>query len=146
MSRLSLGLALALCAATSSCTIVSVGPEDGPARLEAGGLIDGHVAVGIPEEDDLIDLELFDGSSDGSVVEFRLWKLLRLEAGLAGASVGVGPLDVGLGVLAYEPEPWVESGKQKKRKKVTHVHVETSETPESPAPRPTEADVQDAAD
>ena len=32
-----------------------------------------------------------------------VWKLFRLEVGLAGVAVGIGPLDIGLGVLFYEP-------------------------------------------
>lgn len=102
--------ALLACLLLGSCTLVRIGAEDGrgPARLQADGLVDGYLAVGIPEEDDLLDLQLFSGRSSGSLLELSVWKLLRVELGLAGASLGVGPLDLGLGVLAYEPESWLE--------------------------------------
>ncbi len=87
----------------SSCTVTHVRSHSGPARIESHGLIEGHAAVGILSEDRLLEIDVFDGSSDGAFFEFGLWKLLRLELGLAGASASVGPLHVGLGVLAYEP-------------------------------------------
>lgn len=87
-----------------SCTIVSVDSASAPPRLESAGLVEGHAAVGLPAEGRLLHLDLFDGESDGAVAELVVWKLFRLELGLAGFSVGVGPLSVGLGVLAYEPE------------------------------------------
>lgn len=102
--------AFVCCLLLDACTLVRIGPEDdrGPSRLQADGLVDGYLAVGIPEEDDLLDLQLFSGRSSGSLLELSVWKLLRVELGLAGASLGVGPLDLGLGVLAYEPESWLE--------------------------------------
>ena len=101
---------LLLAGLASSCTITRVDSHSGPARIEARGLIEGHAAVGILAEDQLLYLDIFDGTSDGSFLEFGLWKLLRLEVGLAGASVSVGPLHIGVGVLDYEPEvPRMES-------------------------------------
>ena len=135
----SLALLLPLIA---SCTLVRVGSEDGPARLEAGGVVDGHLAFGIPEEDDFLNVELFDGRSEGSVAELSLWKLLRLEVGLAGASVGVGPLDVGLGVLAYEPESWLQGSSSGGRANRSRAKAATPRASgEAPDARPTEADV-----
>lgn len=97
-----------LVALAPACTLVRVGAadDDGPARLELDGLVDGHLAVGISDETDLVDLDLLSGRSDGALAELTVWKLLRLELGLAGATVAVGPLELGLGVLAYHPEPW----------------------------------------
>lgn len=91
-------------AALASCTVVSVDGHGAPPRLESHGLLEGHAAIGIPAEDRLLHLELLDGRSDGAIGEIILWKLFRLELGLAGASVGIGPFDFGLGILAYEPE------------------------------------------
>jgi len=86
------------------CTVARVETEEGPARLESNGLIDGHAAVGFRADDSLFDLELLDGTSDGALAELSLWKLFRLEVGLLGLGVGIGPLDVGLGFGFYEPE------------------------------------------
>lgn len=87
-----------------ACTLISVDSGTEPPRLESSGLIDGHLAFGVPENDDVLRLDLFDGTSPGAVAELEIWKLLRLEVGLAGATVGLGPLDIGIGVLAYDPE------------------------------------------
>lgn len=94
-----LGAALA-----SGCTITSVGAEDGPPRVQSDGLLEGHAAVGIREEDDFFRLRVLDGESDGALGEIVIWKLFRLELGALGASVGVGPFDLALGTLFYEPE------------------------------------------
>ena len=101
MRHLSL-LALSLLA--SSCTVTSVGPEDAPPRVEASGLIEGHAAFGFRDEDRFLRLDVLDGRSDGALAEFTLWRLLRLEVGALGLGIGVGPFDVALGTLFYEPE------------------------------------------
>ncbi len=100
LPHLAVLLSLVLCA---SCTIVRVDSESGPPRIESRGLVEAHAAVGIAQEEHLLHLELFDGSSPGAIGELVLWKLLRVEVGVAGASLSVGPLHLGLGVLAYEP-------------------------------------------
>ena len=88
----------------SACTITRMGAEDGPPRIEAGGLIEGHAALGFRAEDDFVRLRVLDGESDGALGEFVLWKLFRLEIGALGVGVGVGPFDLALGTLFYEPE------------------------------------------
>jgi len=89
--------------ACSACTLVRVDSHGAPPSIQSHGLIDGHVAVGIPAEDQLLRASLFDGRSPGAVGELVIWKLLRVEVGLAGAAIGIGPFDLALGVLAYEP-------------------------------------------
>ena len=32
-----------------------------------------------------------------------IWKLARLEVGLAGVAIGLGPVDLAIGCLFYEP-------------------------------------------
>lgn len=86
-----------------SCTILHVDSATGPPRVQVGGLIDGHLALGIRDEPHLLHASLFDGSSPGSIAEIVIWKLFRLEIGVAGVAVGVGPIDAGLGVLFYDP-------------------------------------------
>ena len=87
-----------------ACTVTRVGAEDGPPRIESRGLIEGHAAIGIRDEDDFFRLRLLDGQSDGALAEVTLWKLLRLEVGALGAGIGIGPFDLALGVFFYEPE------------------------------------------
>ena len=98
-------LALALSAAAlSGCTITSMGPESGPPRVESDGLLEGHAAFGWRAEDQFLKLKALEGDSDGAVFEFALWKLFRLELGALGFGVGVGPFDLALGTLFYDPE------------------------------------------
>ncbi len=95
--------AAALCALASSCTLISVDSQDGPPGARADGLIDGHAVIGWRAEKGLLRAELLDGTSGGALFEVSVWKLLRLEAGLAGVCVGIGPFDLGIGTLFFEP-------------------------------------------
>jgi hypothetical protein len=105
MQRTFLSLSLALLGlASTGCTITSVGAEDAPPRVEADGLIEGHAAFGFRDEDRFLELDVLDGSSDGAVAEFTLWRLLRLEVGALGLGIGIGPIDLALGTLFYEPD------------------------------------------
>jgi hypothetical protein len=94
-------LALAL---APSCTLITLDSRSGPPGLRADGVLEGHAAFGIRDEDQILHAELFDGSSPGAIGEIVLWRLARLELGLLGLAIGLGPVDLALGVLAYEPE------------------------------------------
>jgi len=95
-----------------ACTVTRVGAEGGPPRIESSGLIDGHAAVGFRKDNDLFRLQLLDGESDGALAEVSLWKLFRLEIGALGVGLGIGPFDVALGALFYEPEVPPMMGKE----------------------------------
>src|SRR5262245_13242001 len=88
----------------SGCTVTSVGAKGGPPRVESNGLLEGHAAVGLRADDGIFRLLVFEGESDGAVGELVLWKLFRLEVGALGLGIGVGPFDLALGTLFYEPE------------------------------------------
>lgn len=87
----------------SSCTLISVDSQDGPPGAHADGLIDGHAVFGWRAEKGLLRAELLDGTSHGALFEISVWKLLRLEAGLAGVCLGIGPFDLGIGTLFFDP-------------------------------------------
>jgi hypothetical protein len=87
----------------SSCTILRVDSGTDPPRVQASGVLEGHVALGIRDETHLLHASILDGGSPGSIAEIVIWKLFRLEIGVLGVSVGIGPLDVGLGALMYDP-------------------------------------------
>ena len=88
----------------SACTITSIGPEHGPPRVESEGLIEGHAAFGWRDEDQFLKLKVLDGESDGALAEFGLWRIFRVEVGALGLGIGIGPLDLALGTLFYEPD------------------------------------------
>jgi len=96
---------LLLALVASGCSILSVDSGTAPPRVEIDGIVDGHVALGISDESHLVHFDIFDGTSPGALLELVIWKLFRVEVGFAGASLTVGPIHVGLGVLAYDP--WV---------------------------------------
>jgi hypothetical protein len=113
-------LALTLGAALlSGCTITSMGPESGPPRVESDGLIEGHAAFGWRAEDRFLRLNALEGDSDGAFGQLVIWKLFRLELGALGVGIGVGPFDLALGTLFYEPEVPEMEGE-------THVATEAS--------------------
>jgi len=98
-------LALTLGAALlTGCTVTSVGAKSGPTRVESDGLLEGHAAFGWRAEDRFFRLRALEGDSDGAVAELVLWKLFRLELGALGLGVGIGPFDLAIGALFYEPE------------------------------------------
>ncbi|MCP5020177.1 MAG: hypothetical protein GY930_00240 [bacterium] len=94
---------LLLVSLATSCTIAEVDSREGPPRIVSHGMVEGHAAFGILAEEQFLDIDVFDGTSQGAFFELGLWKLLRLELGFAGASASVGPFHLGLGVLSYEP-------------------------------------------
>lgn len=96
--------ATAASAFLAGCTLVHVDTDDAPPRLESGGLIDGHLALGVREDDELLQVDLFDGRSNGALGEITVWKLLRVEVGLLGVGLGVGPFDAALGFGFYDPD------------------------------------------
>lgn len=116
---------LALSLALTSCAILAVDSGSRPPRLQSEGIVDGHVAFGVRDERHAFHAKLFDGSSSGSIAEIVIWKLFRAELGLAGASLGIGPIDLGLGVLFYDPE--IPDFEESKKVHATH-----------PAPGPAE--------
>jgi hypothetical protein len=101
--RPALAPALAL-ALAPSCTLITLDSRSGPPGLSANGLVEGHAAFGIRDEDHVLHAELFDGSSPGAIGEIVLWRLARLEVGLLGIAIGLGPIDLALGALCYDPE------------------------------------------
>ena len=60
-------LATAASALFAGCTLVHVDTDDAPPRVESGGLIDGHLALGVREDDELLRVDLFDGRSPGAL-------------------------------------------------------------------------------
>lgn len=96
-------LSLLLIPLTQGCTLIAIDSADGPPGVRSDGLIDGHVAFGIRDDDKVLHLDLFDGTSPGAIGELTLWKLARVEVGLAGAAIGLGPVDLALGCLFYDP-------------------------------------------
>jgi len=86
-----------------SCTLIAVDSGEGPPGLRADGLIEGHVAFDVRDEDQVLYARLFDGSSPGAFGELVIWRLARLEVGLLGLAIGLGPVDLALGTLFYDP-------------------------------------------
>ncbi len=103
MKALPLCATIALIALLPSCTIVRGTSNGQPPQVRFNGVVDGYIGFGWPESDSLVRLDVLDGRSSGSVAYLEIWRLLRLEIGVAGAAVGIGPFDFGIGTLFYEP-------------------------------------------
>jgi hypothetical protein len=102
-STLALLAVLGLAQLLGACTIIDVRTHDHGVHSDA--FISGYADVGWPASNSLLKLGVFDGPSDGSILYFQLWKLLRLEVGFLGLAGGIGPLDAGFGILLYHPQP-----------------------------------------
>lgn len=86
-----------------SCTVVRSTASGRPPQVRFEGLLDGYAGFGFPEADSLLTLDVLEGRSEGSIAYLEIWRLFRLELGIAGAAIGIGPFDFGIGTLAYEP-------------------------------------------
>ena len=95
-------LALAALLPLASCAVATLRGGSRPPHLclDDEGLINGHLAFGIRDEDRLFDANVL----EDSLVDLTLWRLARIEVGLFRVAVGIGPVDIGLGVLASDPE------------------------------------------
>jgi hypothetical protein len=95
--------ALLLCSLLAGCTVIDVRRTQGGVRSDA--FIAFNATAGWPADASVFAVGLFEGRSPGTLLMVEVWKLLRFELGFLGMGLGVGPLDVGLGVLFYKPRP-----------------------------------------
>ena len=98
-------LALLLAALLPACVVLDVHSTHDGHGFHSVGLIGGYATAGWPADDSILRIGLLEGRSDGTLLSLQVWKLVRVEIGLIGLSVGVGPLDAGLGILFYDPVP-----------------------------------------
>jgi hypothetical protein len=94
-----------LALASSSCTIISVDSDSDLPGLRIDGVVNGHLAFGMSDEEDLFNASILSGTpSQGGVAAIRFGNILGVEVGLVGAAFMVGPLHFGIGTLFYDPE------------------------------------------
>ncbi len=92
-----------VCVGLGACTVMDVRDDSRHVGVRSDGMVDGFATVGWAEDPSFFRVEVLDGRSDGALALVDLWYLARVEVGAAGASVGVGPFDAGIGTLFYDP-------------------------------------------
>jgi len=102
-STLALIAVLGLVQLLGACTVIDVRTHSHGVHSDA--FISGYADAGWPASNSLLKLGICDGPSQGSILYFQIWKLLRLEIGFLGLAGGIGPLDAGFGILLYDPQP-----------------------------------------
>ena len=98
-------LALLLALLLPACIVMDVRANHDGHGFSSVGLIGGYATAGWPADDSILKIGLFEGRSDGTLLSVQVWKLVRVEIGLIGLSLGIGPLDAGIGTLFYDPRP-----------------------------------------
>lgn len=98
------------CAAllATGCVSLQVGTAPTPARLQVSGLASGYVSLaGLrPYDGTILDMGLFNmAERPGELVSLDLWPVFGFGVGVVGARAHLLMLDVGLGVLWYQPKP-----------------------------------------
>lgn len=106
----------------SGCVSVKVGAKTEPSRLEFDGLGTAYAAVnGVrPYDGTFLRANLLSSHrNDGEVASFEVWPICGAGVGLAGARINVFPIEVGAGILFYEPKPknYFEQAECKEKKK-----------------------------
>ena len=101
--------------ALGACNLIHIDTESDRQSSGSHAFISGFVDAGWTDDDPLLDVDLF----QNALISIDVWKLVRVELGLVGASVGVGPFDAGLGLLFYEARPpryrWSLTGDEQPR-------------------------------
>jgi hypothetical protein len=95
---------LALVASLAGCTLVDI-RTDGHTGVTSDSFVSGYATLGWPDSNSLLRVDVLDGNSPGSILFIQLWKIAQVELGLLGASAGIGPVNAGIGIFFYEPEP-----------------------------------------
>ncbi|MGQ0552889.1 MAG: hypothetical protein ACT4PU_06685 [Planctomycetota bacterium] len=98
-------LLLVLSAIVGGCTLIDVNTRGDGHGVVSHGFISAHATAGWPADDSIFKVGLLEGRNDGAIFLLHIWRIVRVEVGLVGASVGVGPLDLGLGILFYDAYP-----------------------------------------
>lgn len=124
-TRTLLTVAILLAIGPLACTVARLIPGQHPPHLQADGLVQGYAAVGMPSDTELLEVGVLRGRGEGALLRVSFLRLIRFEIGALGLSLGLGPVDFGVGVLFYEPrmpvypaprspelEEWVEASSE----------------------------------
>ena len=121
MIRLSvLGVMVFCSMMLSGCVSMKVGMEKQPSRLQVEGIATGYAALsGIrPYDKTILKAGLFSETErDGEIASIDIWPLGGVGVGLAGGRIQLLSLDVGAGVLFYQPKPAKHSEDKSEGKK-----------------------------
>ena len=106
---------LLACLGQSGCLSLDIGVDAEPPQLNARGLVNGHfTATGLEEYDGrILKAGLFgDSARPGEIASLDIWPIGGVGAGLIGGRIRVLPLEMGLGVLSYDPKPVVQEDEE----------------------------------
>lgn len=129
MCKRTLCLLTLLITLTGACRVLDVQTDPNATGIRSDALIEGYATFGFADDPSIVRVDVLDGPSRGGIFYFELWYLLRVELGLAGFAVGVGPLDFGIGTLFYHPrspsadKPVDDDGEWHWHRPGVHVHV-----------------------
>ena len=92
----------------TGCLSLQIKANERPLRLDMEGLASGYVSYsGIrPWDGTIVDFGLLSNAKqDNELISLEVWPLVEVGAGLVGMRLKVLPIDMGLGVLFYQPQP-----------------------------------------
>ena len=106
------------CLGLSGCLTLKVGAKSEPPQIKARGLVNAHfTATGFePYGGHVLKAGLFgDSNRAGEIVSLDVWPIAGVGVGLVGARVRLLPLEMGVGVLGYDPKPVVKVVDEQKK-------------------------------
>ena len=108
MKRLAqLGVPLG-CLMHVGCLSLQLGTDSNPPQLNARGLVNGHfTATGFePYDGKIMKAGIFgDADRPGELASLDVWPIGGLGVGFVGGRIRILPVEMGFGILGYDPKP-----------------------------------------
>jgi hypothetical protein len=119
----------------TGCISLKIGTDTQPPSLRMSGLVNGYASAAAlhPYNGTILNFGLFSKAERrGEFLSLDVWPLAGVGVGVVGARVRVLPLELGLGVLWYDPKPEAIPPEKSKVEKAPSAPKETPKEEKAP--------------